>query len=695
MVSNELLNDIRMGMNLVEGDEYKDILEGITKITCDIVTKTLGPYASTTVIDDGASTYSTKDGWSVVNRIRFGDVIENTLFKFIKDISFSLNSKVGDGTTTAIVAANMFIVEFRKWIDAQRSSDSKFKYIRQADLLKGIETAAGLIIDELKSEDRIFRVKKPEDIYKIANISTNGNEEISRMIADIYKKTENPSIHVTLNIGGETYSEIEEGYRIDSTLLNPNCHYNTSESTCVLNEGAKVVIFNHNVTYVDHYEIIQMLLTEVNQSKKSTLVVMAPFFDDTFAAAASASIRKIVNAGNISPFILVQIPYSTNLQKCFANDLAILLETEVFDYTKVQMFNQMQRALKGESSEFDEYAKLMEISEFKTPEEILRCAIGNARKLTIGKNFTLLQNFKKDTQMYKNTYEMLKENFDEAKAKADATNNRITMGYAETHQRLVKFMGNTGTIHIGGDSELSCKCLKDAVDDAVLACQSAYENGYIRGMNIETMSAIDKLIKDDTIDKSELILECLRMFGRVFFNVSVEIMLNKYKNDGYTVESFGKLPWGLEYKGPNASNTKACNKKIKNSDSYKKATTSAASYPTEIINICIDYGYEYNLVTETFGPAGYSVVNSVATDIEVIRATTSILSLLLSSSQLVSINKGFDKKLSKKEAMKNERMRYNNITTGIVEAIKDSDLYIPGFTAGYCTPTTLETTNEE
>ena len=85
MVTQDYINDIKIGTNVIDGDEYKDTLEAVSEITCNIVAKTLGPYASTTVIDDGGSTYSTKDGWSVVNRLRFSDPIENILFSFIKD----------------------------------------------------------------------------------------------------------------------------------------------------------------------------------------------------------------------------------------------------------------------------------------------------------------------------------------------------------------------------------------------------------------------------------------------------------------------------------------------------------------------------------------------------------------------------------------------------------------------------------
>lgn len=657
MVTKDFINDIKIGTNVVDGNEYKDTLQAVSDITCEIVTKTLGPYASTTVIDDGASTYSTKDGWSVVNRLRFSDSIENILFGFIKDISFNLNSKVGDGTTTAIVAANKFIKEFRSWMDETRNNkDSEFHRLRQADVLKTIEDTANEIIAELKSEDRVMRIQSSDDVRKIAYISTNGNDEVSDIIKNIYDETGNPNIHVAMNVGGSTRYEIENGYKLDAKLLNPSCHFNTSEETCELPEGCKIVMFDHNVTYVKHYKLINSLLEAAcgpNQ-KNQILVVMAPFFDDIFASVMSATIRRIVNNGKISPIILVQIPHSTLAQKCYLNDFSVLCETQIFDTAKLEMYNQMNKAISGEVEEDETvqevYQKLMEANDYKTPEDIINCSVGKCRKLTLGKNYVLLEQFRTDTQMYKNTFDHITSEYNSAKKRADEKNSRLGMEYSEAHMRLIKFSGKTGRIFVGGDSELSCKCLKDSVDDAVLACRSAHENGYIRGLNLETISAITKLISDDNTDA--LRMKCLSMFKTVFTDMALEVMYNKYADDGITKEEFRDLDcWATAY-----------------FDNDKKYVNTVAN---KIIEICTDENCEYNIVTERFGPAGYSVVNSVSTDIEIIRATTSILSLLLSSNQLISINRQFDRNKGIEEAEKREKRRYANIAEGIVDVLSE------------------------
>lgn len=668
MVTKELIDDMKIGTNVIDGAEYKDTLQAVSDIACEIVTKTLGPYASTTVIDDGASTYSTKDGWSVVSRLRFEDPIENILFGFIKDISFNLNSKVGDGTTTAIVAANKFINEFRAWVDtAKKDKNSKFHNLRQADLLDNIKKIADDIITELKSEERVARIESPEDIYKIAYISTNGNTEVSKYIKEIYEKTSNPSIHVALNVGGETRYEIETGYKLDANLLNPSCHYNTSEETCELNDNCRIVIFDHNVTYVKHNKLIQSLLNSVcGEGKKQTLVIVAPYFDNIFSSVMSATIRKMVNNGQISPVIMVQIPYSTTYQKCYANDFAVLCETQIFDSAKLEMYTQMNKALAGEVEEDETaqevYKALMEANNFQSPEDIIDCCIGTCRKLTIGAKYMLLEKFRKDTTMYKNTYDFISKSYESAKNEADAKQNRVNMNFSEAHMRLIKFTGQTGTIFVGGDSELSCKCLKDAVDDAVLACRSAYENGYIRGLNLETLSTIDALwernktsnpANDQEAYDKELRHECLDMFFDVFMEMAMEVMYNKYIDDGVGKEEFKEMVcWNTSNIDP-AKNNKI---KLKASD---------------VILKCINDNCEYNIVSETFAPAGYSVVNSVSTDIEIIKATTSILTLLLSSNQLISINRQFDRKKGMEDAEKREKRRYANIAEGICDVLSE------------------------
>ena len=72
-----LIREVRSKMNVIEGDEFRETFIAVSEVVSSVLSKTLGPYASTTAIDDGTGfTYPTKDGWHVISNLTF-----RTLFK--------------------------------------------------------------------------------------------------------------------------------------------------------------------------------------------------------------------------------------------------------------------------------------------------------------------------------------------------------------------------------------------------------------------------------------------------------------------------------------------------------------------------------------------------------------------------------------------------------------------------------------
>src|SRR5574344_917106 len=109
-ISKALYDEVKSCANIISGDEYKKLFCTIAKVVSDVVSQTLGPYGSTTIIDDGSGfTYPTKDGWSCMNRIRFNDPDYNTIFCIIKQVSVNSVSTGGEGTTTAMIATSAFL----------------------------------------------------------------------------------------------------------------------------------------------------------------------------------------------------------------------------------------------------------------------------------------------------------------------------------------------------------------------------------------------------------------------------------------------------------------------------------------------------------------------------------------------------------------------------------------------------------
>ena len=636
------INEVRMGLNLVEGDEYRETLAAISEVVSDVLGKTLGPYAYTTTIDDGAYTYSTKDGWSVLNRLRFGDVVHETLFKFIKQISFQLNSRVGDGTTTAVIAADFFTRMLREFMATVRYDDNG-DILRQADLLNCINECKDKIIEELHSPKRLHMVKRGqngyEDIYKIAYVSANRNATIAKIIKDIYDQTDNPNIHVTLNSNqATTYGEVQRGYKLDAKLLMAECYVNTEDKTSVITDDSMIFIFNHNVTYAEHFTLIQQLITLANQTKK-VLIIVAPYFDEVITSILSATISRCAQQGQVPNTMIVQCPMASQSQKNYIDDFAILTNAEIFTYTYVRMYNQLVKQYNAKlnntelDDEFDEYKGLLENSDFEAPGDIVELCKGVTHKITLSEKMMLLENFAVDSNRYTTRKAEILETFEEVKNKFKTSSSidPLNKEYLEAHMRYVKFMGNTGVIHVGGDSDLVRQCDKDSIDDAVLACRSAFENGYIRGLNLETISVAQDLGNQCDV-KHSVEKEIYKIFERVFRATSMKVMANKYDNySSYTMDA----PVWKNYNGL---------------DNHISAV--------EVLDTCIENNLCFDIVTESYQHADneeeLTLVNSVSTDCEILTAMTSILSLLLSSNQLLSINKTYYRTRSKAKVLSEE-----------------------------------------
>lgn len=638
--SVDKLNEVRMGLNLVEGEEYRETLAAISETVANILVKTLGPYACTTTIDDGAYTYPTKDGWSVLNRLRFGDVVHETLFKFIRQISFQLNSRVGDGTTTAVIAADYFTRMLREFLSDTDRRDDNGDILRQADLLTYIDKCKHNIIEELHTPTRLHRIKRGEngyeDIYKIAYVSANRNAKIAEIIKDIYDQTDNPNIHVTLNSNQEsTYGEVQRGYKLDAKLLMSECYVNTEDKTSVLNDDGMIFIFNHNVTYAEHFTLIQQLITRANQTKK-VLIIVAPYYDEVISSILTATVSRCAQQGQVPNTMIVQCPMTTQAQKNYIDDFAVLVNAEIFTYTYVRMFNQLTKQYTAKlngtelDDEFDEYKGLLENSSFETPADIVELCRGTTHKITLSDKMMLLENFSMTTQKYITRKAEIDGAFDAVRTKFKTSSgiDPLNKEYLEAHMRFVKFMGNTGVIHVGGDSDLVRQCDKDSIDDAVLACRSAFENGYIRGLNLETISVAkhlgDKCDEHHTVEK-----EIFSIFERVFRATSMDVMANKY--DGMPTYSNDANVWKFDDRRISAH---------------------------DVLDECVANNLCYDIVSETYQHADneeeLTLVNSVSTDCEILTAMTSILSLLLSSNQLLSINKAYDRARSKARVLSEE-----------------------------------------
>lgn len=609
--------EIRMGMNLVDRDEFNATIRAVSHIAAKTVQKTLGPYAHTTIIDDGTSTHPTKDGWSILQRLRFQDPTHQSIFTMLKNISFRIVDKVGDGTTTAMVTADHFMDELSEWLKNQQNE------VRQNDIVNALNDVRDAIINILKG--RAVQIDPKNDfkeIYQIALVSSNGNEKLAKIMQEIYQKTNNPNVLVDMEGGRDISYEIQEGYRLDISCLMHERYINTNERYFSSNgQPHMLFIFDHNVTYQKHAEMINALMVYASQ-RRCFPVIMAPNYDDVMTSTLSIAIENQIKQmqqkaqGKVMPTMMViQIPeMMRTLQKEYVNDFAALAGGNLINSTKVKLFNELRHNEKVEddTEKIRDKANELEGYQFATAQEVVNSCGIVVSNFILGKNFITLQDIDKENPYYQSRLKSAKEAYALAVKNSENSPTSYTKELLDATQRLNKLSGALGVIHVGGVTDLERECNKDFVDDTFQACRSAYENGIVPGMNLGTLCAIDQYLHEE---HSDLQVAVANILDRAFIDTTTDLLSNKKASDWYL------------------------------SDQYQKVEFTATGLIEGLVNM-INEGRckSYDMVTETIDNGDFPrICNSVSTDIEILYGITSILGMILTSDQYLSVNRMYDK----------------------------------------------------
>lgn len=663
--NEELYNEMLIGTNIVSGDEYHQILAAIAKVASDMVIKTQGPYGKTTTVDDGSNfTYSTKDGWATLKRLHFHDPIYNILFNVIRQVSDDMANRVGDGTTTALVGANLFI----QMIEEYKESEN----FRQTEFLTELKSIAEEICDEIRNSEYVHRINIHgdfSDIYKVALIASNDNDELASIIQEIYRKTQNPNIYMTLDPGTKLTYEIQDGYKLDCKPLNQGIYKNDDSGNCILREKVKFAVFNHNINYVDHKSILEAFANYAN-TRDEQIIIVAPHFDDITTNILGNYIQQYVQMGRFPRIMMVQCSQSMQIHRDYVADFALLTNATLFDQGIIRACNIMVQNQKNPEEKIEDALFDVEQYKFETVEDILNAYLGVCSDTVIGKDYLLIQGYEKtvNRNLYDDALNKITSEYEKLKKKANNSTTTLQKDFLNAYQRYTKFTGHMGIIHVGAKSELEKRCLYDSVEDSVLACRSAYENGYIRGCNITTLVIISRMIEHESNIADDLAstrIDILKMLYKLFEELSLSVFRNKY-DDGVvrrqTIISYNEDENANEYEHISLDNK-------------------------QIIEFAVTNDCGYNLVTETFEQEDdCTVINSVSTDIEIINSIISILSLILTSNQFLSMNRQYDRTkgtLQIKEEKKKEKLEtIDLVSDAVIDKIDD---YVRDFAHGAIT----------
>lgn len=469
----------------------KQLVNGIDKLA-DAVVSTLGPNGRNVVIANQGYPQSTKDGVTVAKSISLSDNVEEVGASMVKQAAIKTADNAGDGTTTSTLLAREMVKAGLSHLNNSANA---------VEIKRGIDKAVSQVVELLRenSED----ISSEEQLEQIATISANNDPDVGKIIATAMQKVGRDGV-VTIeeSKSGDTYLETVEGIQFNRGFKSPYFVTNNSTMSAVLNKPY-ILIADDRFTKVKD---LLPVLEGVSGTGRSLLIIAEDIDNEALATLVVNKMRGTLAV------CAVKAPEFGDRRKLVLEDIATLTGGEVFSKDK---------GMKLEKFTWDWF--------------------GEARTVNVTKESTTIVDGKGESERIEARIEELQQQIEQATTPFEVE---------KLQERLSKFVGGVGIIHVGGFTESEMKEKKDRVDDALQATKAAIEEGIVPGGGAALLYAREGIIESK--EESEAVKVGKRLVYRACGKPFNQILTNAgyTQNDMYPIlmeigrmGDVGTKPW--------------------------------------------------------------------------------------------------------------------------------------------------------
>jgi chaperonin GroEL len=540
------------------------------------VGSTLGPYGKHAIVQDhNLQHFATKDGYSVLRKIFFKHPFPRTILDLLKRISFRLVRSVGDGSTSAVVASN----EIYKAVTAAGNE------LSPKDVVDGLNIMSDMLREEILK--RAISLEDTNHLKNVAYISTNSDAKLADMIHEIFTEVgRDCSITVESGSTSNTYYERTSGIEVNRGIINPYFATSATE-TGIKCEHENVFIFMTNGTLGGEDMTIVGDLIQKICGMGASLLLVAKGYDSNFREFLH--VNKVKNMS----MPIAAIDMATESPEAFAKfeDLSIYIGCAYYNKIAGESLREFPLDRLGQCSAIKGTDLVTKFLGGKGSQEDITAKIDSIRG-ELEKLLQIEDHIERDTNVV-----VLKN-------------------------RLASLSDGMVVIKVGGETPQEIETKKFLVEDAVFACQSALKFGIVMGGNL----IIPKILSEQEF-RNVLANE---IFDKTFLTTMEVYRLIDAVADAFK-EVFCKVLSFID-------NKSAHDKVIAKHPSILTGTDSAQAIDLIVRACCNDWKTIFNARTMEFEEfPNTEIINSAETDYEIVRSTFSIIGLLITSGQFVSV----------------------------------------------------------
>lgn len=406
----------------------------------DIVSQTAGPYGHNVMLINGKTCRITKDGISVLRSITEPETESDFIaLSVIRSASDETNRLAGDGTTATCILANEIFQQGHTFLTAGVNGN----------LLRNGITKASNLAQKYVTENLATPVKDDNDIYNVAKVSSNGSDEIARILTDVFSKIGKDGMaRVELSNTDKTSSKIVYGMTIDRGYESP--YFATNSHGEAVLDNPVILLVNKRLTVLGELLKPFESLTKLNRP----ILIVAEGYDPDILNTF------ILNKMRGLPICAILAPNYGDHRTQMMEDLAAITGGKVISP-----------------------ATGLSLEQVATDYTIL----GSAKQVIVTSD---------STSFIADTTKIEKSRFDEriAEIEHELADEKLT-DYDRNilKTRKARMVSGIGIISVGGATEAEMHEKKDLVDDAFASVSSSQKKGIVPGCGLTYLAIHDAL----------------------------------------------------------------------------------------------------------------------------------------------------------------------------------------------------------
>lgn len=608
--------------NIVPPKQMKKVFLNVFDDLSRMIKYTIGPAGGNTLVTEPyASTpiYPTKDGFTVMNNHIYDNPTYESIYRIVRDISGRMNQELGDATTSSVVIAADFYKRITKY-------QAHHKEITPYGIKNLLDATLETISEYLKKYNYVVDVKNLDkrtqiEIYrKIATIAANNDSAVGDVISEAYEKahSDHPYIDVQTSFNEETCIDTDVGFEIPYGY---NIAYMANGADGITAEYDKPLILLINGPLGDKsVNFLKMWIKWIAEDPANPrpLVIMAEEFSKEvldYLTLCRTGISRSINGQRV----LVRLPV---LSICFN------MSSEYGNW-RVQDLEAILGAKALQTNNGNLIVTPSNATEFMM-------MLGRADHIESRFAFTRIRGGAGEESVRKGRIEEIKKLLNQNR---DAAQHGVQSAarLEILKKRISMLEGEMQIIKVGGDSYKEKRNRKLIFDDATCAVKACIEHGITLGGQV----SISDLINNTKVGLITDIISRLNKPGSVK-NIGINLTEKHLKNIISDILGLIKVSSKAAFTAvfENATNNKWWIYKTFNSFSGELNYSKIIPVPTV---------KTYNLIKNEFEQINYNsdgTINTVSipdlivpgnTDVECLKSVFSILSLFLTSNQLISV----------------------------------------------------------